>query len=129
MPVFISYSRKDKEFALKLSKLLVARNHYIWIDEWEVNAGESLISTIQDAVQNASVLLAIFSKASMKSIWCKKEVNAGIQRELEERKVVVIPVKLDNCRIPLFLREKRYADFRTNFDEGFSTVDQALAKP
>ncbi|EON79267.1 hypothetical protein ADIS_0272 [Lunatimonas lonarensis] len=37
-------------------------------------------------------------------------------RELNEKKIVVIPILLDNCKVPLFLQEKVYADFRTDFD-------------
>jgi hypothetical protein len=49
-------------------------------------------------------------------------------RELEEKKVIVLPVLLEDCKIPLFLREKMYADFRSSFDKGLSLVVDSLAK-
>jgi hypothetical protein len=61
-------------------------------------------------------------------VWCKREVIAAIQKELEERRVVVIPVLLEDCDIPLFLRDKKYADFRTNFDIGLRSVIVGIAK-
>jgi len=39
-------------------------------------------------------------------------------RELDEKRVVVLPVIVEECDIPLFLREKMYADLRTNFNTG-----------
>lgn len=35
---------------------------------------------------------------------------------------------IDDCEIPLFLRDKLYADFRTNPDQAFALVDRSLAK-
>jgi len=128
MPVFISYSRQDKVFARNLATNLVQQKTHVWLDDWEVSAGESLIEKIQSALQEASALVVVLSKASVESVWCKKEVVAGIQRELEEKKTLVIPALIEKCDIPLFLRDKKYADFRTDFDAGLSDVVEAVAK-
>jgi hypothetical protein len=128
MPVFISYNHKDREFVTRLAKNLVRNKAHVWLDEWEVAAGESLIENIQAAIQGASALVAVFSKASIASVWCKREVIAAIQKELEERRVVVIPALLEDCDIPLFLRDKKYADFRTDFDVGLQSVLVGIAK-
>jgi hypothetical protein len=128
MPVFISYSHKDKEFVEKLALNLIRDKAWVWIDEWEIAAGESLIERIQSAIQRASVLIAVFSKPAVESIWCKREVTAGIQRELEDKRVVVVPALIEDCEIPLFLRDKKFADFRTDFDAGLETLRTAIAK-
>jgi hypothetical protein len=39
-------------------------------------------------------------------------------RELEEKRVVVLPLLLEDCDIPVLLKEKKYADFRKDFDAG-----------
>lgn len=128
MPIFISYSHKNKEFVDKLAMQLVARNVNIWLDRWELNIGDSLIDKVQEAVDGASALLVILSKASTESEWCKKELSSGLLRELEEKRVVVMPVLLEDCDIPIFARGKMYADFRSNFDDGMRTVVEGIAK-
>ncbi len=128
MPVFISYSHQDKVFARNLAANLVKQKAHVWLDDWEVSAGESLIEKIQSALQDASALVVVLSKASVESVWCKKEVVAGIQRELEEKRTIVIPALVEKCDIPLFLRDKKYADFRTDFDAGLAAVVEAVAK-
>jgi len=70
----------------------------------------------------------VVSKASVKSERCKKELNAGLVRELEEKRVVVLPVLIEDCEIPLFLREKMYADLRKDFDSGVHSILDAIAK-
>lgn len=72
--------------------------------------------------------MVILSNASVKSAWCAKELNAGLMRELEEKRVVVVPVLVEDCQIPTFLREKMYADFRNNFDHGLRTVLESVAR-
>lgn len=49
-------------------------------------------------------------------------------RELEEKRVVVLPVLIEDCEIPLFLRDKLYADFRSDFDKGIQQVLESVAR-
>lgn len=39
-----------------------------------------------------------------------------------------MPVVIEDCNIPLFLRDKLYADFRKNPDEAFDLIDRSLSK-
>ncbi len=128
MPVFISYSHENKEFVDQLAMQLVRHNVHIWLDRWELSLGDSIIDKVQDAAEGASALLVILSKASVASEWCKKELSAGLLRELEEKRVVVMPVLLEDCKVPLFARGKVRADFRSNFDKGLKTVIDGIAK-
>jgi TIR domain len=128
MPIFISYSRNDTAFVDTLVRNLVAARHHVWMDRWELGLGDSLTQRIQDALTASSAILVILSKNSVSSEWCKRELTAGLVRELEERKTIVMPCVIDDCDIPLFLRDKLYADFRANPDEAFGLVDRALSQ-
>jgi len=90
--------------------------------------GDSILNRVQEAIQSSSALLIILSKASVASEWCKKELNAGLMRELDEKKVIVLPVLVEDCEIPVFLREKLYADFRKDFKSGLQALVDAVAK-
>ncbi len=68
------------------------------------------------------------SKASINSEWCRKELSSGLLRELEEKRVVVLPAIIEECEIPLFLRGKMYADFRTDFDKGLRDTLEAVSR-
>jgi hypothetical protein len=128
MPIFISYSHANRDFVDKLAGQLVREKVHVWLDRWELSLGDSLIDKVQDAVQGAGALLVVLSKASVESEWCKKELTAGLFRELDEKRVVVMPVLLEDCAVPMFLRDKFYADFRTDFDAGLRTVLEGVAK-
>jgi TIR domain len=128
MPIFISYSRQDSGFVDRLARNLALRRHNVWMDRWEMNVGDSLIDKIQSAITDSSAILVVLSRHSVSSEWCKKELNSGLMRELAERKVLLLPCVIDDCDIPLFLREKLYADFRSNPDEALSQLDDALLR-
>lgn len=128
MPIFISYSHLDEPFVEKLAAALVKNNTHVWVDTWELNVGDSILDRVQLAIQNASALLVVLSRSSVQSEWCRRELSAGLMRELEEKRVIVLPVVIENCDIPLFLREKKYADFRNNFNDGLNAILDAVAR-
>ncbi|MCC6667196.1 MAG: toll/interleukin-1 receptor domain-containing protein [Polyangiaceae bacterium] len=127
MAIFISYSHEDRGFVEKLAQNLVLRKARVWIDRWELEVGDSLVSRVQEAIESSSALLVIMSEAAVRSEWCRRELSAGLLRELEERRVVVLPVRVDDCTFPIFLRDKVYADFRTSFDQGLEAVLEGIA--
>ena len=127
MPVFISHSHQDKDFVDKLATHLIKANAHVWVDRWEIKVGESILNRVQNVIDGASAVLFVLSKASVKSEWCKKELSAGLMRELEEKSTIVLPVLLEKCQIPPFLKEKKYADFTKNFDTGLKDIVDGIA--
>ena len=71
--VFISYSRKDEDFARKLSADLKKNGVHTWIDVENLKIGEDLRETFDKAIQSGDKLLVILSEDSMrgghKGIW------------------------------------------------------------
>lgn len=128
MAIFISYSHEDSEFVDTLAANLVRAKHHIWMDRWELNIGDSLTNKIEETLTTSSAIIVVLSKNSVESNWCKRELTAGLVRELEEKQTIVLPVVIGDCKIPLFLRDKLYADFRKDPDKAFSLVDRSLAK-
>ncbi|EOX4928784.1 toll/interleukin-1 receptor domain-containing protein [Vibrio alginolyticus] len=128
MPVFISYSHSDEEFVNKFAAHLVKHNTHVWVDTWNLSIGDSILSKVQEAIEESSALILVLSKQSVESEWCKKELNSALMRELDEKRVIVLPILLEDCNIPLFLREKMYADFRSSFDAGLTSVVDSLAR-
>lgn len=106
MPIFISYSHQDHDFVDKLAANLVMHKAHVWVDRWELNVGDSIIEKVQEAIQESSALIVVISNSSMKSGWCKKELSAGFLKELEEKRVVVLPLIFEECEMPIFLRGK-----------------------
>jgi hypothetical protein len=128
MAIFISYSHQDSHFVDVLAANLVKAKHHVWMDRWELNVGDSLTAKIEENLTQSNAIIVVLSKNSVESSWCKRELTVGLVRELEENKTLVLPVVVDDCKIPLFLRDKLYADFRTDQDKAFNLVDRSLSK-
>lgn len=127
MGVFISYSHADADFVDKLSVEFIKNKIPMWRDKWELNVGDSLIEKVQEALQESDFLCLVLSKNFIESEWCKKELTSGLLRELEEKRVVVLPLLIEDCNLPIFLRGKVYADFKKSFENGFSELIKVLA--
>ena len=127
--VFICHSHEDKPFARKLAIALASSGFRVWIDEAEIHAGDSLIEKIEFGISSMTHLLAVLSKSSVGSRWCKEELRMAIARQIGGKGIRVVPVLLEDCEMPGFLQEKKYVDFRkpSRFEESVSDIASALA--
>lgn len=128
--VFLSHSHQDKSFARKLARALRNHGHIVWIDEAEILVGDSLVRKIEEGLDKVDYVVAVLSAASVASEWVRKELDAAMSREIWSKRVVVLPVLLEDVDLPLFLRGKRYADFREShrFDTGVADLLARLGK-
>ena len=113
--IFLSHSHADKPFARKLGNDLRRAGYAVWIDEAEINIGDSLIEKIREGIDQVDFVAAILSNASIASKWVTRELDIASNREIEEGKVVVLPLLLEKVDLPGFLKGKFYGDF-TNED-------------
>lgn len=110
--VFLCHSHKDKPFTRKLASDLRHAGHIVWIDEAEILVGDSLVEKIREGIDGVDFVAAILSFTSIDSEWVKKELDLASNREIDEKRVVVLPILLDDVELPGFLKGKCYADFK-----------------
>ena len=108
--VFISHSCQDKHFARRLARDLQSSGAKVWIDEAELNIGDSLIEKIRRGIDSMDFLAVLLSRASVASEWVKKEVDIAMNQEIKNRRVKVLPILVEDCQLPGFLVGKVYAD-------------------
>ncbi|ESX83425.1 toll/interleukin-1 receptor domain-containing protein [Mesorhizobium sp. LSHC412B00] len=124
--IFLSHSHADKPFARKLAANLRSNGHSVWIDEAEINIGDSLIGKIREGLDKVDYVCALLSKSSIDSQWVQKELDIASNREIDEKRVMVLPLLISDVELPGFLRGKFYGDFR---DEGrYEEVFEALLR-
>ena len=124
--VFISHNHADKPTARKISFELLRNGHEVWLDEWEMVPGDSLISKINEGLAESSYLLVLLSKDSVEAPWVIRELESALHRQITEKSVAVVPCLLDDCQIPEFLRPIMYADFRPGFEKGIRDLLPAI---
>lgn len=109
--VFVSYSHRDAKIAHQIAETLEQFGIKIWIDYAELHVGDSLIERLRNGIDTATHLLAIISANSIKSNWVQKELEIATIKEIEGKKISVLPAVLDDVELPGFLFGKYYADF------------------
>lgn len=110
--VFVSYSRRDQEFVLKLAEALRAARVRVWLDQWCIPDASNWDDEIDKALARCSRMLIVLSPQSINSA----QVRGELQTALNDKKPVV-PVMYQPCeRLPRQLSLTQYIDF-TNWDE------------
>ncbi len=120
--LFISHASPDRAFAIRLASTLQQLGHLVWIDMHDIGVGESIPHRLAEAIERADYLIVVLSKYSAASSWIEREWHAKYWDEVKQRCSLVLPVVLEDCHIPLFLRPKRYADFRSEYAVGLAQL-------
>lgn len=116
---FISYSSKDEEFAKKLYIDLRNNGVKCWFAPEDMKIGDKIRLTIDRAIPTYDKLLIILSENSINSDWVEHEVEVALQKEIEQKRVVLFPIRLDDAVIESTLgwtgkirRERNIGDFK-----------------
>jgi len=126
MRVFISYSHKDKRFTRKLADVLKANGIDVWIDELVISPGDNIIAKIEEGMQSAEAIIAVLSKSYVASKWAMQELSVFSARALSEVSIRIIPALIEDCDVPIFLRDRLYVDFRSGFDSAITRILASL---
>lgn len=115
--LFISYSRRDGDFALKLAQDLRSAGVDIWLDQLDIPPGSRWDREVDQALRTCGRLLLILSPESAGSENVMDEVAVA----MHEGKPVV-PVRHRPCEVPLRLMRLQHIDFTQNYDKGLNAL-------
>lgn len=132
--VFISHSSQDKEFAQLVVAGLRSPNMAPWIDSEQIVTGDDIFDRLGQGLQLMDVMVFLVSKASLESEWVKLEVKYAVKREINERRVLVLPFIIDDTPIDAldwFLSHRNVSCVAANprgAEHIVNTVRQALQR-
>lgn len=122
--VFISYSRKDADFALTLALFLDQRGVKVWIDVADIPAGVNWGTAIQDGLDISSILLLIMTPNAMES----RNVENEWQYFIDNNKPI-IPLLIQPTRKHFQLSRLNHIDFyHTLFDTAIARLSRELSR-
>jgi hypothetical protein len=121
---FISYSRINKEFALKLALELRSSGFDIWLDQLDIPTGSRWDDEVEQALEDCEIFMVILTPASSTSSNVKDEIGYAIDTGKR-----ILPILLEDAKVPLRLRRFQYVDFtEKNYDEGVESAKKLLRK-
>ncbi len=122
MRVFLCHSSKDKKAIRRLAKDLGGHGIEVWLDEYKISVGDVIIEKLQEGISHCDYLLVWLTKKAILSKWAQREWYSKYHEEIESGRVMVIPLLAEDCDLPAFLRVKRYADFRKDYQAGLTEL-------
>jgi len=126
MLVFISHNKADKPAAREIALHLVAQDVQIWLDEWEIAAGESIIEKINDGLRDCTHFIILWSKNSARSDWVHRELYSTLSRAISNRTLRVIPVILDDTPLPELMNDILYLQYTGSIHDTDQIVESVI---
>lgn len=110
MKIFISHSSKDKWAARRISDDLISLGVDTFLDEKDIETGQSIDSSIRANLKNCDDFLIILSPASIKSEWVLLELGGALALE---KKIIPILLYVGANEIPQAINLKLARDINT----------------
>lgn len=93
---FVSHAGEDKtDFVEPLAKELENCGLSVWYDDFELSVGDSIPNEIQRGLHNSDFGVVILSEAFFEKSWTQEELDSLIQRDVNEKDKVILPVCYD----------------------------------
>ena len=117
MTAFISYSRVNSDFAVNIAKDLKLAGFDVWLDQLDIPTGARWDDEIEKALEASNIFLIVLSPESIQSQNVKDEIGYAIDAGKH-----ILPVVIENCKVPFRLRRFQYVDFTA------ASYEQSLVK-
>jgi hypothetical protein len=116
---FISYSNKNHLFAERLYADLQGKGVRCWFAPEDLRIGERIRVGIDESIRMHDKLLLILSQYSVMSDWVEKEVETALEKEREQKRIMLFPIRLDDTVLKIengwaadIRRTRHIGDFR-----------------
>ncbi len=120
--IFVSHSSNDKEVAAQLASDLNFCGVDVWLDQWELQIGQSLTDELAKAMDESRYIAILITENYNKSVWTKTEYKKALARDQREQRTVLLPILLGEAEMPDFLDDKIYVDLRADYYSGLSRI-------
>lgn len=125
--IFISYSKKDKDFAWKLADDLIEAGHKVWIDR-SLQVGEDWRQTIEKQLAGADEVIVILSRNAIASKWVQHE--GSIAYGLRKQMYPVLIEALSEDDLPLWASQFQFHSFLDiEYKKAFQAIHAVLTPP
>ena len=128
--VFVSYSRKDRDFVLSLHARLTRDAHDTWVDWEDIPATSQWWTEIQKGIDSADNFVFVISPDSVRSKVCRDEIDYAV--ESNKRIIPILYRSIDASELQgqvhpsVSSHNWLYFDDMTKFDEAYQRLIQSI---
>jgi len=125
LKVFISYSRKDEDFAQDLLAGLQAAGFEPYLDKHDIAAGEDWEARLGRLIETADTVVFVISPDAVASERCAWEVERSVN--LKKRLLPIVSRRVEEAQVPPRLKQLNYIYFDRPHSFGASTLALSTA--
>jgi WD40 repeat protein len=124
--VFISYSRRDRDFVQRLQAAFAERGYDVWVDLEDIPPSAQWLEEIHAGITRSDGIVFVISPDSVASEVCLQEIQHAAERN--KRIVPVVHREPGTAQVPELLAALNWVFLRDgdDFDAGVQTLVTAL---
>src|SRR6266436_4451025 len=123
--VFISYSRKDKEFVRRLHEALKRRDREAWVDWEDVRPTEDFMQAIFGAIEGSDTFIFVLTPDSVASLVCGREIAHAAAHN--KRMVPIVAREVNADTVPEALAKLDWISFHRDGDDFEKATDTLIS--
>jgi hypothetical protein len=121
-PVFLSYSRDDKSFAVRIGEALREIGHKVWIDTSSIPGGDDWRESIQLGISASKAVIVVLSPDAVASPWVQREISYA-----DSLKKPILPIVHRQCEFPGWYELQFGSVNRIDFSDSANAVPREYA--
>ncbi len=125
--LFLSYAISDREIVRNIADRLRDTGLRVWVDFWQIQAGDLIGKAIDDGLDSSRVLVSCISTQALKSEWAQMEIHCFRFRDPTNKNRRFIPLLLDDCELPSSIRQFANIDWRAKSETAFAQLVAACS--
>ncbi len=125
--IFLAYASEDRKAVIEVYQRLEAEGFKPWMDKEDLLPGQNWEREIPKTLRTSDFALVFLSETSVtKRGYVQKEFKLvlDVLEEMPEGQIFVIPVKLDDCKVPEMFGSLHWANFYE--EDGFEKVVKSI---
>ena len=119
--VFLCHRKPDAVRVEQLAVELRAARHQVWLDEWAIGVGDSIVAEIDKGLAGSHYLVLCYSAAGP-SDWTDREWQSTLHRQLAGHAVKILPARISGGAPPAILADIAYADLVADWSAGLAKL-------
>ncbi len=124
--LFMSHRGSDLPEAERLAVELRKAGHTVWLDEWSIGLGDSIIEKMNEGLAAANYVVVCCSSSGTLAPWMGREWMSALARQMNSNRVKLLPVLLGGGSPPTILEDIKYCDLAKDWSRGVSELLRSI---
>lgn len=128
MKLFLSFTSQDRNHPIfnRLLADLKSRELDLWMGEEKIRSGDNIFEKIKKGIDSTDYFLYVLSKNGTENYWMSNEYNLAYVSQLSRQTLQIIPIIIDQFRLPPFIRDSQNINLASDYEAGIKTLFDRL---